>query len=138
MQWYDSNPDFNGHAPWGVSDAVAIPNVDDNTVTLKPNRVNDLASYWINDPADTFGRKTMVAATYVEDNSLVATAFNYAGNVSDYTLDGDYSVNVFIKVFQANFQNALVLSKPISLKEISQSPMMVLTKELLLCNMVLK
>ena len=114
MQWYDSNPDFNGNAPWGVSDAVAIPNVDDNTVTLKPNRVNDLASYWINDPADTFGRKTMVAATYVEDNSLVATAFNYAGNVSDYTLDGDYSVNVFIKVFQANFQNALVLSKPIS------------------------
>ena len=101
---------------WGVPDAVAIVNVEDNNVTLKPNRVNAATddTFWFADPADFFGKNTMTASTYVEDNSLTGTSFSYVGNVSDYSLDNGYSVSVFIRVFQAGFQNLLEISAPIS------------------------
>ncbi len=99
---------------WGVADAVAIVNTGDNTLTLKPNRVNDTGPFWFTNPTDLFGEKVMTASTFVQDESLANTAFTFVGNVSGFSLDSDYAVTVFIRVFQAGFSNLLEISAPIS------------------------
>lgn len=101
MSW--TGPSGNGEGGWGVPDLVTIIDTGSNTATLKPNRVNDLNSYWQTVPAGLLGEKIMTATTLVEDSGLVATNFDWTGEVSSFTLDNSYSVSAFIKIFAAGY-----------------------------------
>lgn len=119
---FDANETFVGYMSvdnplggfeggWGVSDLIVDVNPGDNTATLRPNRINDLAEpYWFDDSAnDLLGNGTMNASFFVEDQSgtLAATNFNFVGTISSYTLDPQWTVTAFIKVFSAGFSSLL-------------------------------
>ena len=103
------NPDGGFESGWGVSDLIVDVDEGANTATLLPNRVNDLAAYWFSDPNDLLGRSTMNASFFVEDQSgtLAGTEFDFVGNISSYTLDNQWTVSAFIKVFEAGFSALL-------------------------------
>ena len=94
---------------WAIPDLVVLLDTDANTATLKPNRVNDIAPYWIADPVtDLFGLNTMSASVFVSDDALAATNFNFVGNVLSNDLDSGFSSQAFIKVFNADYTALLV------------------------------
>lgn len=103
------NPDGGFESGWGVPDLIVDVNEGANTATLLPNRVNDLAGYWFSDPNDLLGRSTMNASFFQEDQTetLSDQAFDFVGNISSYTLDNQWNVQAFIKVFAAGFSSLL-------------------------------
>ncbi|MDT0559690.1 hypothetical protein RM697_13635, partial [Ichthyenterobacterium sp. W332] len=86
---------------WGVADAVAEVDAENNTVTLKPNRIGDADPFW--QTGDLFGNKVMDASTFIADNSLVGQSFTWSGFVSSNTLDEEYESYAFIRIFTADF-----------------------------------
>jgi hypothetical protein len=84
---------------WGIPDLVTELDALNNTVTLKPNRINDYNDYW-NTPGNLFGNKIMEANTYVErsDFEFVSLPFVFNGTVISYDLDPEYEVAAFTKV----------------------------------------
>lgn len=104
------NPDGGFEGGWGVSDLIVNVDEGTNTATLLPNRVNNTDGYWFNDPNDLLGRSTMNASFFAEDQSgtlATAGAIDFVGNISSYTLDNQWTVSAFIKVFEAGFSALL-------------------------------
>jgi hypothetical protein len=108
MSWTGPSGDNTGGQGWGVADLVAVVDAPGEIVTLKPNRVNNLDPYWQTVPAGVLGEKIMTASIFVQDETLGSTNFNFEGNISSYTLDSQWSVQAFIKVFAAGFSSLLV------------------------------
>src|SRR5690606_28098017 len=94
---------------WGTPDLVAISDVVSNTLTLKPNRINDPAvPYW--QSGNLMGNKLMDASFYLEDDSLAGTAFTFNGEVLSNTLnstglDVPFVYSAFIKVFAPDYSS---------------------------------
>lgn len=87
---------------WGVSDLVVQLDIDANTATLKPNRVNDLDPFW--QTGNLFGNKTMDASFFVNNNTtLVNTPFTFTGEVVSNNLDAEYAEKAFIRIFDGSF-----------------------------------
>lgn len=97
---------------WGVADLIAELNTGTNTVTLKPNRINDSDPYW--QTGDLNGNKIMDANMFIQDNALRGTNFTFNGAVTSNTLNNtglyaglDFTVTAFIKVFNVDYSVVL-------------------------------
>ena len=92
--------------PWAVEDLISILDAGSNTITLKPNRIDDLSPEWNSGTA--LGERIMDANTYVDDNSLLGQAFTFSGEVLSNDLDASYEEFAFIRVFNGDFSQLLV------------------------------
>ncbi|MBT8288436.1 MAG: T9SS type A sorting domain-containing protein [Bacteroidia bacterium] len=101
MNVFDLGGGYQFGTGWGVPDLVTEIDTDANTLTLKPNRINDLDPYWYN--PDGSGNKIMEASTFVGDNSLVGQSFTFSGTVLSNTLDPSYENYAFIRIFDGGF-----------------------------------
>ncbi len=107
----DGDGAYQFGSSWGVADLVAILDTGLNTVSLKPNRINDTDSYW--QTGNLVGNKIMDANMYIEDDNLAGTAFTFNGKVVENTLnntgmgDYDFTVVAFIKVFAADYSSVV-------------------------------
>jgi hypothetical protein len=90
---------------WGVSDIVALLDTDDNTLTLKPNRIGDTNEFWLN--ADGSGNKVMEGSVFIAANELIGQTFTFSGAVASNDLDSEYEAYAFIRVFNADFSALL-------------------------------
>ena len=97
---------------WGIPDLVAIFDAATNTVTLRPNRVNDPDPYW--QTGNLNGNKIMDANLFVQSETLRGTNFTFNGSVDANTLNNaglyagiDFTVTAFIKVFNADFSSVI-------------------------------
>ena len=91
--------------PWGVPDLKTVVDAGANSLTLQPNFNNygdGTDAFWV-DQTTGLGNKTFEGNTYVEDNTLVGSQLTFEGSVSSYTINPDYQVSAFIKVFNADF-----------------------------------
>lgn len=119
----DGSATFNGYAnvfetpangggfvfgsSWGVPDIKSVIDPGTNTVTLFPNfntyADNPTDPFWV-DQTTGEGNKIFEGNTYVENNTdLIGQEVTFEGTVEDFTLDTDYVVKAFIKVFNADF-----------------------------------
>lgn len=85
-----------------MADLVAQVNPVNNTVTLKPNRINDPDPFW--QTGNLFGNKQMDASFFINNTTdLVNTAFTFTGVVVSNNLDGEYTEKAFIRIFDGSF-----------------------------------
>lgn len=96
---------------WGIADLVAEEDGGLNTVTLKPNRVNDPDPFWTA-AGQLEGNKIMDATYYIEDDNLAGTSFTFNANVISNTLNSSglsiaYTYKAFIKVFASDYSSVL-------------------------------
>ena len=91
--------------PWGVPDLKTVVDAGANSLTLQPNFNNygdGTDAFWV-DQTTGLGNKTFEGNTYVEDNTLVGSQLTFEGSVSSFTINPDYQVLAFIKVFNADY-----------------------------------
>jgi hypothetical protein len=91
---------------WGVPDIQTVVDAGAGTITLQPNfntyEENPLDPFWV-DQTTGEGNKFFVGSTYVEDNTLIGSALTFTGGCIAKTLDPEYDVVAFIRVFNADF-----------------------------------
>lgn len=91
---------------WGIPDLQTIIDVGAGTITLHPNfntyGDNPTDPFWV-DQTTLEGNKLMEANTFVEDNSLVGQELEFIGSCVSNTIDPEYQVVAFIKVFNVDF-----------------------------------
>ena len=97
---------FQFGSGWGIPDLVAIPDIGNNNVELKPNRITDPDPYW--QTGNLKGNKDMEASFYVDNNALATSAFTWNGSVSSRTLiDPDFTAQAFIKIYNGDYSTVL-------------------------------
>lgn len=94
-------------SPWAVEDIKSVIDVGANTVTLFPNfntyGDNPTDPFWV-DQGTGIGNKVFEGNTFNENNTnLVGEELTFEAEVQAFTLDPDYEVKAFIKVFNADF-----------------------------------
>ncbi|MEX0998027.1 MAG: T9SS type A sorting domain-containing protein [Flavobacteriaceae bacterium] len=94
-------------SPWAVEDIKSVIDVGANTVTLFPNfntyGDNPTDPFWV-DQGTGEGNKVFEGNTFNENNTnLVGEELTFEAEVQSFTLDPDYEVKAFIKVFNADF-----------------------------------
>ncbi len=94
-------------SPWAVEDIKSVIDVSGNTVTLFPNfntyDENPTDPFWV-DQVTGIGNKVFEGNTFNENNTdLVGEELTFQAEVQSFTLDPDYEVKAFIKVFNADF-----------------------------------
>tara|TARA_R110002072_G_scaffold151503_9_gene300979 strand:+ start:7190 stop:8050 length:861 start_codon:yes stop_codon:yes gene_type:complete len=94
-------------SPWAVEDIKSVIDVGGNTVTLFPNfntyADNPTDPFWV-DQGTGEGNKVFEGNTFNENNTdLVGEELTFEAEVQSFTLDPDYEVKAFIKVFNADF-----------------------------------
>lgn len=94
-------------SPWAVEDIKSVVDVGGNTVTLFPNfntygdNPND--PFWV-DQSTGLGNKVFEGNTFNENNTnLIGEELTFEAEVQSFTLNPDYEVKAFIKVFNADF-----------------------------------
>lgn len=91
---------------WGVPDLKSVVDGGAGTITLQPNfntyADNPTDPFWV-DQTTLEGNKQMVASTYEEDDTLIGAELTFVGSCPSYTLDGAYTAQAFIRVFNADF-----------------------------------
>jgi len=90
---------------WGVPDLKTVVDAGANTITLQPNfnTYGDGSDpFWV-DQGTGEGNKVFEANTFVEDLSLAGEALTFNGGVVSNTLDSEYTIVAFIKVFNVDF-----------------------------------
>jgi len=106
-------------SPWAVADIKSVIDVGGNTVTLFPNfntyGDNPTDPFWV-DQGTGLGNKVFEGNTFNENNTnLVGEELTFEAEVQAFTLDPDYEVKAFIKVFNADFsvlkEESLVLTE---------------------------
>ena len=102
---------------WGVPDLKTEIDPAEGTVTLFPN-FNTYADnpddpFWV-DQMTGLGNKVFEGNTFVEDSTLLGKKVTFEGEVESFTLDGDYEVKVYIKVFNADFSELKEVSQPLT------------------------
>jgi hypothetical protein len=100
---------------WGVPDLQTVIDAGAGTITLQPNyntyenAINsgdqNEIDFWTD---GDMGNKCMDASTLVLDNSLLGQEVTFTGFVESYTLDPEYDVFAFVKVFNADFSGVKV------------------------------
>ena len=123
--WYmpDGTTYVGGEPIAAIGDLKTVLN-GDNTIDLHPN-FNRYASgdaAWIN--GDT-GSRVYESNTYVQDDVLAGQTFTYSGHAISNSLASGYEVLAFIKIFDANYGNLQMTTKPLIVGEdftISASP----------------
>lgn len=97
---------FVFNSGWGVGDLKSTVDCAGGTITLQPNfntyADNPTDPFWVNQTTGE-GAKFMEASTIVGDNSGLGQEVTFTGGVGSYTLDSDYTVTAFIRVFNADF-----------------------------------
>ena len=91
---------------WAVPDLKTTVDCAGGTITLQPNfntyADNPDDEFWVNQTTGE-GNKLMKASTIFADNSAVGQEITFEGGVGSYTLDPEYSVVAFVRVFNADF-----------------------------------
>ncbi len=90
---------------WGVPDLKTVVDPGAGTVTLQPNFNtwgDGTDPFWVNQVTGE-GNKIFEGNTYVEDNSLIGSELTFIGGVVSNTIDPEYTVIAFIKVFNSDF-----------------------------------
>jgi hypothetical protein len=100
---------------WGTADLVATFSGD--VLTLKPNSVNDVSTFWYQGggaPGNP-GNKTMEANMYVEaTNTLSGQTVTFQGNVLANSLTSAHSAVVFIKDFAPDYSSHVPVTIPVT------------------------
>ena len=106
---------------WGVGDLKSTVDASGGTITLQPNfntyADNPTDPFWVNQTTGE-GNKFMNASTFVADNTLVGQEITFTGGVESNTLDGAYTSNAFIKVFNADFSVVREVNVPLVAGEV--------------------
>ena len=114
MTWYGEGGNGDN---WGVNDLKST--ISNNSITLQPNfsiYTNELNnSYWFNESGEC-NFESLEASTFVTDNSLIGKNLAYSGMVESFTIDNQYYVEAFVKVFNLTWD--VVYSKSYELTEI--------------------
>ena len=101
---------------WGVNDLKST--ITSGSITLQPNfsiYTNELNnSYWF-DQNGVCNFESLEASTFITDNSLIGKNLVFSGNVESFTIDNQYYVESFVKVFNLTWD--VVYSKAIELTE---------------------
>lgn len=113
----DNGGAFVFSSGWGVPDLKTVVNVENNTFTLQPNfntyADNPGDDFWI-DPETGEGNKIFNGITFVESTELVGQELTFAFEVQEFTLDPEYDVTAFIRVFNADFSFNKVAEIPLT------------------------
>ena len=100
---------------WGTADLVATFSGD--VLTLKPNSVNDVSTFWYQGggaPGNP-GNKIMEANMYVEaTNTLSGQTVTFEGNVLANSLTSAHSAVVFIKDFAPDYSSHVPVTIPVT------------------------
>ena len=96
---------FGGGLGADLPFAGAVLDAENNTITLRPNRINDPNPFW--QTGNLLGNKYMDISSFVTDGSLANQAFTFGGTVNSNTLDAEYDAIAFIRVFNADFSAIL-------------------------------
>jgi len=104
-------------SPWAVPDLKTVIDPAENAVTLFPNfntyAENPDDPFWV-DQMTGLGNKIFEGNTFVEDSTLLGKTVTFEGEVESFTLDADYEVKVYIKVFNADFSEVKEVSQPLT------------------------
>lgn len=108
---------FQFGSGWAVPDLKSTVDCAGGTITLQPN-FNTYADnpddpFWV-DQTTGEGNKFMRASTIFADNSGLGQEVTFTGGVGSYTLDADYSVVAFIRIFNADFSAVREMTTPIT------------------------
>lgn len=102
---------------WAVPDLKTTVDCAGGTITLQPNfntyADNPTDPFWVNQTT-LEGNKLMKASTIYADNSAVGQEITFTGGVGSYTLDADYEVVAFVRVFNADFSVLREVTTPIT------------------------
>jgi hypothetical protein len=100
---------------WGTADLVATFSGD--VLTLKPNSVNDVSTFWYQGggaPGNP-GNKTMEANMYVEaTTTLSGQTVTFEGTVLSSSLTSAHSAVVFIKDFAPDYSSHVPVTIPVT------------------------
>ena len=99
---------------WGTADLVATFSGD--VLTLKPNSVNDVSTFWYQGggaPGNP-GNKIMDANMFVQNDSLNGQTVTFVGEVLANSLTSSHTAIAFIKDFAPDFSSSIGVTVPLT------------------------